>query len=338
VWEVSGSTLPASRCGRRPREHRPVRGALREPRVRFGVTAGRVWRSGEPSWVADIARGGPAPRRAAASSDSTPQSPSPSGTARYAWRDRVLHRQPAKTGSELMRMLSRAGRQSERQLERGVRGSVRQSEALRGAVLEAALDCVITMNHDGRIWSSTARPKRPSATGRADVVGKLLAEHIIPPSLRKAHWKGSRLSRVRARGRLLGKRLELTGMRAEEPSSRRDHCHRIGAQEPRCSPVTSGPTEKKQAAQTRSGWLRSSSTRTTRCSRSGGRRGVRVESGAERLYGYTAAEAIRSPHQLHGPPHYKDESAELVRARTAARPCRTTRPAAAPGRHPVDSP
>ena len=53
---------------------------------------------------------------------------------------------------ELMEIVAALGRQIGQQVERRrAEEAVRQSEALRGAVLESALDCVITMNHEGRI-------------------------------------------------------------------------------------------------------------------------------------------------------------------------------------------
>ena len=43
--------------------------------------------------------------------------------------------------------------------------AVRRGEAVRGAVLESAIDSVITMNHEGRVVEFNPAAERRSATG-----------------------------------------------------------------------------------------------------------------------------------------------------------------------------
>src|SRR2546423_902772 len=76
--------------------------------------------------------------------------------------------------------------------------AVRQGEALRGAVLESALDCVITMNHEGRIVEFNRAAEETFGYRRGEAAGRLLADVIVPPALRKAHLDGlSRYLRTR---------------------------------------------------------------------------------------------------------------------------------------------
>ena len=76
----------------------------------------------------------------------------------------------------LMKGMATAGRYIGQHLyRRRVEGAVRRAEALRGAVLESALDCVVTMNHEGRIVEFNPAAERTFGYARADVVGKTVA-------------------------------------------------------------------------------------------------------------------------------------------------------------------
>jgi PAS domain S-box-containing protein len=83
------------------------------------------------------------------------------------------------------------------------------------AVFEAALDCIITMDAEGRIVEFNPAAERTFGRSHAEVVGKPLAETIVPPSLRDGHVAG--LARYLGTGesRMLGRRLELRAMRAD---------------------------------------------------------------------------------------------------------------------------
>jgi two-component system sensor kinase FixL len=88
-------------------------------------------------------------------------------------------------------------------------------EARTLAVLEAALDGIVIMDHEGRITEFNPAAERAFGYSRAEVVGKPLAEVVIPPSLRARHVAG--LARYLESGeeRVLGKRLELPAVRRD---------------------------------------------------------------------------------------------------------------------------
>jgi PAS domain S-box-containing protein len=92
---------------------------------------------------------------------------------------------------------------------------LRRSEARKTAILEWALDCIVTVDHEGRITEFNPAAERTFGHRREAVVGRLLADVIIPPSLRESHRQG--LARYFATGevRYLGKRVELTAIRAD---------------------------------------------------------------------------------------------------------------------------
>ena len=93
--------------------------------------------------------------------------------------------------------------------------AVRHSEARKAAILESALDAIITIDHEGTIIEFN-----PAATGtfgfsRDDVMGEQIAELLIPPSLRESHYRGLAHYLATGDGPVLGKRIELTALRAD---------------------------------------------------------------------------------------------------------------------------
>ena len=92
---------------------------------------------------------------------------------------------------------------------------LRASEARKTAILDCALDGIVTIDAEGRITEFNRAAEGMFGFARADVVGKPLAETIVPPALREKHRRG--LARYLATGRsaLLGKRIEMPGLRAD---------------------------------------------------------------------------------------------------------------------------
>jgi PAS domain S-box-containing protein len=92
---------------------------------------------------------------------------------------------------------------------------LRESEARHRAVLESAMDAFVAMDHEGRVTEFNPAAERLFGRARADVIGRELAEVIIPPSFRDAHRRG--LARYLATGEhaLLGGRVEVTGLAAD---------------------------------------------------------------------------------------------------------------------------
>src|SRR6185436_19475336 len=90
-----------------------------------------------------------------------------------------------------------------------------RSEARKAAILDSALDCIITIDHEGCISEFNPAAEHTFGYRRNEVVGKQLGDIIIPPSLREQHRRG--LARYLATGeaRVLGRRIEMTAMRAD---------------------------------------------------------------------------------------------------------------------------
>jgi PAS domain S-box-containing protein len=90
-----------------------------------------------------------------------------------------------------------------------------RSESLRSASTRAALDCVISMDAEGQVQEWNEAASRTFGYSPAEVVGRELAELIIPAALRAQHREG--LTRLIKTGetRILNRRIEATAMHAD---------------------------------------------------------------------------------------------------------------------------
>ena len=92
---------------------------------------------------------------------------------------------------------------------------LRRSEALKGAILEAALDCIITVAHDSSILEWNAAAERTFGFVRDAVLGRDLAQLIIPPEFREQHYQGMARYLATGEGPVLRQRIELEALRAD---------------------------------------------------------------------------------------------------------------------------
>jgi PAS domain S-box-containing protein len=97
----------------------------------------------------------------------------------------------------------------------GSRAALAASEARKSAILEWALDCIITIDHEGNILEFNPAAEATFGYRREDVLGKEMAELIIPPSLRKQHYRGLERYLETGEGPVLRKRVELEGLRSD---------------------------------------------------------------------------------------------------------------------------
>ncbi|MEP6893592.1 MAG: PAS domain S-box protein, partial [Gaiellaceae bacterium] len=90
-----------------------------------------------------------------------------------------------------------------------------ENEARHRAILEAALDCVVTIDHAGRILEFNPAAERTFGFLRNEVMGERIGDLIVPERLRAAHTEG--LARFLARGEstIIGKRIELPALCAD---------------------------------------------------------------------------------------------------------------------------
>ncbi len=93
--------------------------------------------------------------------------------------------------------------------------TLRNSELRTSAIFRTALDCIITMDHEGMVVEFNPAAERTFGYRREDAVGKELAALIIPHKYREAHRKGMAHYLASGVGPVLNQRLELTALRAD---------------------------------------------------------------------------------------------------------------------------
>ena len=91
----------------------------------------------------------------------------------------------------------------------------RESDALTASLVDTALDCVIAIDHHGNIIEFNPAAEKTFGRARSDVIGKNMSELIVPSHLRASHDEGLRRYLDSGVPRHLGRRLELSALRAD---------------------------------------------------------------------------------------------------------------------------
>lgn len=90
-----------------------------------------------------------------------------------------------------------------------------ESEARGAAIVNGAIDCIITMDQHGRIVEWNPAAERTFGYGRAEVLGRDVGELIIPPDLRERYRQGLARYFLTGEGPMIAHRGETTGLRAD---------------------------------------------------------------------------------------------------------------------------
>jgi PAS domain S-box-containing protein len=88
------------------------------------------------------------------------------------------------------------------------------SEALNAAIIAAALDCVIAIDEAGNVVEFNPAAEATFGYSRAEALGRPIAELVVPPSLHQRHTEGFSRYIKGGEPRILGRRIEIEGMRA----------------------------------------------------------------------------------------------------------------------------
>jgi PAS domain S-box-containing protein len=92
---------------------------------------------------------------------------------------------------------------------------LRESEVRKSAILETALDCVITIDHEGRVVEFNPAAETTFGFRRDEVLGREMGELIVPAMFRDRQTRGMAHYLATGEGPVLNRRLEL-------PATRRD--------------------------------------------------------------------------------------------------------------------
>jgi PAS domain S-box-containing protein len=117
---------------------------------------------------------------------------------------------------DLLRVADSAGQRLGLYLQRRqLEDDLHESEEANRAVVQTALDAIIAMDGRGRIVDFNPAAERMFGFARDAVIGREMADTIIPPDLREAHRAG--LARLHATGisHILSRRLELMALRLD---------------------------------------------------------------------------------------------------------------------------
>lgn len=181
---------------------------------------GRAWASGELEWIEDLERDPNFPRLIAASRIGMGGGfavPIPVGrpedtvavmdffVPEFRQPDDELIALMVGFSDQIALFINR--RRSEQELHR--------MEALRSGMLGAMLDCMISIDDHGRVVEFNAAAERTFGYRRSEVLGRELAELIVPDELREAHRQGLRRVVDTGESEILDSRVELVATRSD---------------------------------------------------------------------------------------------------------------------------
>ena len=87
--------------------------------------------------------------------------------------------------------------------------AISRDAALRNAVIDAALDCIIMMDQDGIIVEFNPAAEKTFGYSRDEAVGSILADLVIPDELHDAHHQGMKRYLSTGEAKVVGKRVEV---------------------------------------------------------------------------------------------------------------------------------
>ena len=90
-----------------------------------------------------------------------------------------------------------------------------RSEARKNFIVDAALDAIITIDHRSRILEFNPAAERMLGYSRAEVLGRDMAEFLMPRRYRGAHYSGITHMLATGHGRILDQRIEMPAVRAD---------------------------------------------------------------------------------------------------------------------------
>jgi PAS domain S-box-containing protein len=263
---------------------------------------GRVWAAGEAVSMVDVLREGASPRSKAAaaaglhSAFSFPiiASSGVLGTIEY------FASTPRGPDEEISHLMDGLGVQLGEYAERSVaEEAVQESEARKAAVVQASLDAILTMDSNGNVVEFNPAAERLFGYTSEEANGRDLAGLVIPPDLRAAHRQGLARYLDTREPRMLERRVELRAIRKDGSEFPIElTITAIGVEPPLFTGYVRDLTERRQAEelQTRLAAIVQSSDDAILSKD----HDLIIRSwnlGAERLYGYTAEEAVGMPIQ-----------------------------------------
>ena len=182
--------------------------------------AGRVWASAAPQWVPDVHKADDVVRLQAAEAGGLraafafPISLGNEVLGVFEFRSRSVRRHD----DGLLWMFTAIGAEVGQFLARKrMEQQVQESEARKAGMLNAALDCIITVDQDGRIVEFNPAAERTFRYRASEILGRFVVDVLIPEADRRSCREQLEGYRACPSGRdsVIGRRLEVVGMRAD---------------------------------------------------------------------------------------------------------------------------
>ncbi|MEA2429616.1 MAG: hypothetical protein QOI19_89 [Thermoleophilaceae bacterium] len=179
---------------------------------------GRVWKSRTPAWIVDVTVDPDFPRAEAARAAGLQSAfcfPVIAGEE-LAGAMEFFTPEPRMPDDHLLATMASLGHQIGQFIDRAdADASMHDSEARMRAILEAALDCVVTMDEHGCVVEFNPAAERTFGYAREDIIGLEMADLIVPERLREMHRAGLRRYLETGNPVVLNRRIEITGMRSD---------------------------------------------------------------------------------------------------------------------------
>ena len=224
-WEVGAVWTPLEngelvlRCVETWQGREPLELASRSVALAPGEgLPGRVWATGEPAWISDVRTNSNFPRGPSAREAGLRAAfcfPI-RGSSGVLGAIEFLAPERREADADLLETMTSLGGRIGQSVERWrAEDRLRESDARKSAILNAAFDSIILMDADGLIVEVNPAAERTFGYRAEEMVGRELAELIVPPDLREAHRQGVTRFVATGEGRMVGHPVELPAMRAD---------------------------------------------------------------------------------------------------------------------------
>ena len=179
---------------------------------------GHVLETGQPAWENDLATPAVYPRSAVASAEGLHSAfgiPVRSA-ARFFGILEFFAEDVLPPDKSLLNAAQGVGYQLGEFLERArASAAEHESEVRKASILDTALDSIITSDENGTISEFNATAEAVFGYRKNDVIGRQMADLIIPPRYRERHREGMKRYLATGEAHVLGRRIEIEGMRSD---------------------------------------------------------------------------------------------------------------------------
>lgn len=177
---------------------------------------GAVWATARPGWVADLATNDGMPRREPAAAHGVHAAlafPARGRDGSVLGVMEFFSRHPRDPDPDLLDMMHAIGNQIGQYIERR-RGeeALVGSEARNAAIVRASLECIVSMDHRGRVLEWNPAATETFGYVRDEAIGREMAELVIPPRQRDAHRLALSQYLLTGESSVLGRRVELQAL------------------------------------------------------------------------------------------------------------------------------